>query len=60
MEYINELRGISTILALIAFLAVCFWAYSKHQKQRFSEAANLLFSEEDEKIDQRTLEEMNK
>ncbi len=60
MEMINELRGISTIMALIAFLAVCFWAYSKHQKQRFSEAANLLFDEEEERLNQRTLEEINK
>lgn len=60
MEMINELRGISTILALIAFLAVFFWAYSKRQKQRFSEAANLLFDEEDERLNQKTLEEIDK
>ena len=60
MEMINELRGISTALAMIAFLAVCFWAYSKHQKTRFSEAANLLFDEEDERLNQKTLEEINK
>lgn len=60
MEYINELRGISTVLAMIAFLAVCFWAYGKHQKQRFKEAANLIFSEEDERLNQQTLEEMKK
>jgi cytochrome c oxidase cbb3-type subunit 4 len=60
MEVINDLRGITTIMALIAFLAVCFWAYSKRQKQSFSEAANSLFSEEEELLNQRSLEEMKK
>ncbi len=57
---INDFRGISTVLALIAFLGVCFWAYGKRQKQRFSEAANLIFDEEDERLNQRTLEEIKK
>lgn len=41
----NDLRGISTILCMIGFLAVVFWAYSPSRKERFEEAANLIFSE---------------
>ena len=47
---INLLRGIGTILAMIAFLSVCAWAYSGRQKARFDEAANLPFADDDEHI----------
>lgn len=43
---INTLRGLSTILVGIAFLAVCWWAFSPKRKQRFKEAANLPFADE--------------
>jgi cytochrome c oxidase cbb3-type subunit 4 len=39
--------GIGTILAMIAFLGVCVWAWSDKRKQRFDEAANLPFADED-------------
>ena len=44
---INTLRGIGTILCMLAFAAVCWWAYSPSRKARFDEAANLPFSEDD-------------
>jgi len=45
---INTMRGIATALALIAFLAVCIWAWSKNRKQAFDfdEAANLPFADD--------------
>ncbi|MGV6807599.1 MAG: cbb3-type cytochrome oxidase subunit 3 [bacterium] len=50
----GTLQGIGTILAMIAFLGVCWWAFSKHKKKDFEEAANLPFegdelAEENEK-----------
>lgn len=42
---INTLRGFSTILVMIAFLGVCWWAFSPKRKQRFKEAANLPFDD---------------
>ena len=39
--------GIGTILAMIAFLGVCVWAWSDKRKQRFDEAANLPFADDD-------------
>ena len=46
---INELRGLSTVLMMIAFIGLVFWAYSGKRKTEFDEAAQLPFA--DEKID---------
>lgn len=43
---LNTLRGITTALALIAFLAVWIWAWSKNRKSAFDEAANLPFADD--------------
>lgn len=43
---INDLRGISTALLMIAFLAMTIWAYSSKRKRSFDEAANLPFADE--------------
>ena len=40
------LRNISTVLALIAFIAICAWAYSKNRRDDFDKAANLPFADE--------------
>jgi len=39
--------GLATLLAFVAFLAVCFWAYSGKQKKAFDEAAQLPFADDD-------------
>jgi cytochrome c oxidase cbb3-type subunit 4 len=52
---INDLRGLSTLFLLIAFIGLCCWAYSKKRKRTFDEAANLPFA--DEKLNQRTVQE---
>ncbi len=57
---INQLRGFTTLLTMIAFLAVVVWAWSKRRQRSFDEAANLPFSEEEERIHQRSLEETDK
>ena len=43
---INTLRGITTALALAAFVAVWIWAWSKNRKSAFDEAANLPFADD--------------
>lgn len=44
----GTLQGIGTILAMISFLGICWWAFSSHKKKDFEEAAQLPFSDEQE------------
>ncbi len=46
---INTLRGISTIIVMIAFLGLCVWVYLIKNKSDFEDAANQPFVEDDEK-----------
>ena len=43
---INTLRGLSTLVLLIAFIALVFWAYSGRRKKSFDEAAQLPFADD--------------
>ncbi len=43
----STLEGIGTILAMIAFIGVCIWAYSGRNKARFDEAAQLPFLDDE-------------
>jgi cytochrome c oxidase cbb3-type subunit 4 len=52
---INDLRGLSTLMLMIGFIGVCFWAYSRKRKKAFDEAANLPFA--DEEMNKRTMQE---
>jgi cytochrome c oxidase cbb3-type subunit 4 len=52
---INDLRGLSTLFLMIAFIGLCFWAYSSKRKKTFDEAAQLPFA--DEALSQRTMQE---
>lgn len=46
---INDLRSIVTVISLLTFLGIVWWAYGlKANKKRFEEAANLPFADEDE------------
>ncbi len=45
---INTIRGLATVVALIAFLSVVFWAYSSRRKGDFDEAASLPFVDDPE------------
>ncbi len=43
---INFLRSLSPVLVMIAFAAVCWWAYSPKRRKQFDEAAQLPFADE--------------
>ena len=43
---IGTLRGLGTLLVLVAFICVVFWAYSGKRKAAFDEAANLPFADD--------------
>ena len=39
--------GIITIIFILVFIGIVWWAYSKGNKQRFEDAGKLPFSEDD-------------
>ena len=45
---INDLRSIMTVVSLLTFVGIVWWAYSRGNTGRFNEAANLPFAEHDE------------
>jgi len=45
---INDLRSIITVLSLLTFLGICWWAYSRGSQKGFEEAAQLPFAEDDD------------
>lgn len=44
---INDLRSMITVMGLLCFVGICAWAYSKHAKAGFDEAARLPLSDDD-------------
>ncbi len=42
---IGTLRGLGTVLVVVAFICVALWAYSGKRKASFDEAANLPFAD---------------
>lgn len=45
---INDLRGLSTVLMMIAFVGICWWAFAPRRQDKFNDAANLPFADEDQ------------
>ncbi|MDM7941744.1 MAG: cbb3-type cytochrome c oxidase subunit 3 [Hydrogenophaga sp.] len=43
---INDLRSIVTLVSFLTFLGIVVWAWSKRNKERFDEAAQLPFQDE--------------
>ena len=43
---INDLRGLATLLCLIGFVSVVYWAYSPSRKSYFDQAAQLPFDDQ--------------
>lgn len=48
----GTLEGIGTLLAMLAFVAICVWAYSSRNKARFEEAARLPFADDLQDVEQ--------
>ncbi len=44
---INTLRGLSSVFVLLAFIGVCWWAFSPRRRKQFEEAARLPFAEDE-------------
>ena len=44
---VNDLRAVVTLLSLVAFVGVIAWAWSRRNKKRFDEAANLPFADDE-------------
>lgn len=48
-DLINTLRSLFTVLGLLCFLGIVYWAYrSAHAQKGFDEAAQLPFSDDDD------------
>jgi cytochrome c oxidase cbb3-type subunit 4 len=43
---INTLRSITTVAALVVFLGIVWWAWSKSRKSDFEQAARLPFEQD--------------
>lgn len=43
---LGTLRGLATLLAMLAFIAVCAWAWSRRRRGRFEDAARLPLEED--------------
>ncbi|WP_394131687.1 cbb3-type cytochrome oxidase subunit 3 [Shewanella maritima] len=46
MDY-GTFQGILTIIVMVTFIGIFYWAYSSRSKAKFDEAANLVFTEEE-------------
>lgn len=44
---INDWRGVGTILCMIAFLGIVWWAFGPSRKKRFEEASQIPFEDDD-------------
>ena len=43
---ITTFRALSTVLVAVAFLGICWWAFSPKRRKQFKEAANLPFDDD--------------
>lgn len=43
---INTLRSVTTLVSLVVFLGIVWWAWSKRRTSDFEEAANLPFEQD--------------
>jgi cytochrome c oxidase cbb3-type subunit 4 len=43
---LGTLRGIATLAAMLGFIAVCAWAWSRRRRERFDDAARLPLEED--------------
>ena len=45
---INDVRGLGSVFALIAFSGIIWWAYGSSRRERFEEDAKIPFGENEE------------
>jgi cytochrome c oxidase cbb3-type subunit 4 len=45
MSDLGQLRGLITVVTLLTFLGICWWAYRPSNRGRFEEDARLAFDE---------------
>ncbi|HRP97661.1 MAG TPA: cbb3-type cytochrome c oxidase subunit 3 [Rhodocyclaceae bacterium] len=50
---LNDARIVVTVLGFLCFVGICIWAYSKHAKKGFDEAARLPFTDDELPADER-------
>ncbi len=43
---INDMRGLATLLCMVGFLSVVWWAYGPSRKSYFEDAADIPFKED--------------
>jgi cytochrome c oxidase cbb3-type subunit IV len=53
IDTLGVLRGIATVLAMLAFVAIVAWAWSRQRREKFDAAARLPL-EEDEQEERRS------
>jgi cytochrome c oxidase cbb3-type subunit 4 len=46
-EFVNNMRSILAVVSLLCFLGICYWAWSRHAKAGFDEAAQLPLTDDD-------------
>jgi len=44
---LNDARALITLLALVTFIGIVFWAYSDRRKQNFDKAARMVLDDEE-------------
>ncbi len=54
---ISDFHAWHTLVLMVVFIGIVWWAYSKKRKSSFNEAANLPFADEDQ--DKATLQKEN-
>jgi len=51
LDTLNLLRGLGTALAMLAFISVAVWAWSRRQRDAFDAASRLPLEEDSEVLD---------
>lgn len=44
---INDFRSLSVVVMMAAFLGIAWWAFSPSRREKFDDAADLPFADED-------------
>jgi len=47
-RWISDARTVMTLLSLLTFIGIVYWAFIAHRKQDFDEAAMLPFADDDQ------------